>query len=93
MPLDIKEIRKNIRKCMTITELDNLINCLEFMGYKLCIRRRNIYERCDKHNADFHKFDDGIIKCYLPPAWSCSFKDMKQLSYNIRLVGGKNAKK
>lgn len=83
--LDIKEIRKNICKCRSITELTNLINCLEFMGYKLAIRRRNGYECCDKRNSDFHKFDDGSIKCYLPPAWSCSFRDMKQLSYNMRL--------
>ena len=85
MVLDIKEIRKNIRKCFTITELDELIKVLEFMGYKLAIRRRNTYELCTKKCADFHKFDDGSIKCYLPPAWSCSFKNMKQLSYNIRL--------
>ncbi len=81
--LDIKEIRKNIRKCMTITELNNLINCLEFMGYKLAIKRYNQYELCTKKCADFHMFDDYSIKCYLPPAWSCRFKNMKELSYNI----------
>ena len=60
--MENKEIRKLIRKCMTNTELKELIKALEFQGIKLEVRRRHRsrsqYEPCDTKNADFHIFDD-----------------------------------
>jgi len=55
------------------------------MVYKLMIRRRGRYECCDSKNADIHIFEDLSIKVYLPPNWSCSFKDIKHFSYNIEM--------
>ena len=83
--MDIKEIRKHIRKCRTETELRKIIESFEFMGYKLMVRRRGYYECCDTKNADVHIFKDGSITVYLPPNWSCRFKNIKQFSYNIKI--------
>jgi len=90
--LDIKEIRKNIRKCMTNTELTKLISVLEFMGYFLEVKRYNSYEPCDTKNAsikirdkEYNWKNNHMIYVALPPDWSCTFKDVRHLSYNIRL--------
>ena len=85
LKIDIKEIRKNIRKCRTNTELRKLIEVFEFMGYKLMVRRRGIYECCDTKNADIDIREDYSIKVYLPLNWSCRFKNIKQFSYNIKM--------
>ena len=83
--MDIKEVRKNIRKCRSTSELRKLIEVFEFMGYKLMVRRRGYYECCDTKNADIHIRDDCSIKVYLPPNWSCRFKDIKHFSYNNKM--------
>ena len=75
-----KEFRKKIRLCKTERELQNLIN-----NHDVWVKRRGLYEKISCYRSVFLCKETGRIIVLLPPAWSCSFKNIAIFSYNVKL--------
>lgn len=80
--MNSKEFRKLIRKCKTESEIQNLFKTY-IDRYVIFVRRRNIFEPIECCNSIF--ISKNRVQILLPPAWSCSFKDIKLFSYNIKI--------
>ena len=86
--MDNKEFRKKIRKCKNIEEIQDLIDSLNREGY-FYVKRWGYWELALASEIYTFK-DNSRIHIPLPPAWSCSFKDIKTFSYNVRIKEEKN---
>lgn len=91
---DIKEFRKKIRQCKNEDELKDLIYNFTVEESKagryhyhpfgaFRIKRWGSWEYAETCDIWWDE-RDGRITVYLPPAWKCSFKDIKQFSYNFK---------